>query len=80
MHRFDFAAPGQDAPISEYESHGAHALPLGAGRGEGHVYRVRIAPGGAISPHVAGFGQLFLVVSGSGWVSGGDGSPPSWCS
>jgi len=73
MHRFEMTATAHDAPISEYESHGAHALPLGGGRGEGHVYRVRISPGGAIGPHKAGFGQLFLVVSGSGWISGGDG-------
>ena len=50
-----------------------YALPLGEGRGEAHVYCVRIEPGGAIGPHEAGYGQLFLVVAGSGWVSGNDG-------
>jgi quercetin dioxygenase-like cupin family protein len=60
-------------PITQYQSHGAFALPLAGGRGEGHVYSIRFAPGGAIGPHEATFGQLFLVVSGSGWVSGGDG-------
>lgn len=61
-----------DTLISAYESQGAYALSLGDGRGEGHVYRIRIEPGGAIGPHAAGFGQLFLVVGGSGWISGGD--------
>jgi quercetin dioxygenase-like cupin family protein len=65
--------PGPETLISAYESHGAYALRLGEGSGEGHVYCVRIEPGGAIEPHVAGFGQLFLIVAGSGWVSGGDG-------
>src|SRR6476469_1405843 len=65
--------PGLAAPISDYESHEAYALPLADGRGEGHVYCIRIEPGGAIRPHEASFGQLFLVVAGSGWVSGSDG-------
>lgn len=74
MHLLDFA-PGRETLISVYESHGASALPLGEGRGEGRVYCIRIDPGGAIGPHEAAFGQLFLVVAGSGWVSGGDGVP-----
>ena len=68
-------SPGAETPISDYESHGAYALQLGEGRGEGHIYCIRIEPGGAIGPHEAAFGQLFLVVAGSGWVSGGDGVP-----
>jgi quercetin dioxygenase-like cupin family protein len=72
MQLLDFT-PGRATPIAVYESHGAYALPLADGRGEGHVYCIRIEPGGAIGPHEASFGQLFLVVAGSGWVSGGDG-------
>lgn len=74
MHLLDFT-PGHEAPISVYESHGAYALALGEGRGEGYVYCIRIEAGGAIGPHEAAYGQLFLVVAGSGWVSGGDGVP-----
>jgi quercetin dioxygenase-like cupin family protein len=74
MHLLAFAA-GRETPISVYGSRGAHALPLGEGRGEGHVYCIRIEPGGMIGPHEAGFGQLFLVVEGSGWVSGADRVP-----
>jgi quercetin dioxygenase-like cupin family protein len=66
-------AGSHDSPISAYQSQGAYALPLGHGRGEGHVYRIRIEPGGVIGPHEAGFGQLFLVVTGNGWISGSDG-------
>ena len=72
MHLLDFT-PGHEALITAYDSRGAYALPLGEGRGEGHVYCIRIEPGGAIGPHEASFGQLFLVVAGSGWISGSDG-------
>lgn len=72
MQLLDFS-PGRASPISEYESHGASALRLAGGTGEGHVYCIRIEPGGVIGPHEASFGQLFLVVAGRGWVSGGDG-------
>ena len=72
MRLLDFT-PGHDTPITVYDSHGAYALLLGEGRGEAHAYCIRIEPGGAIGPHEAGFCQLFLVVAGSGWVSGGDG-------
>jgi quercetin dioxygenase-like cupin family protein len=72
MQLLEFAAGHE--PIAQYQSHGAHALPLADGQGEGHVYSIRFAPGGAIGPHEATFGQLFLVVAGSGWVSGGDGT------
>lgn len=72
MHLLDFTS-AREAPISVYDSHGAYALPLGDGRGEGHVYCIRFEPGGVIGPHEAGFGQLFLVVAGSGWVSADDG-------
>ncbi len=34
---------------------------------------VRLEPGGAIGRHPTRLWQLFLVVSGSGWVSGADG-------
>lgn len=59
--------------ITQFASQGATSVPLGHGRGEAHVYCVRFDPGGVIGLHPAGFGQLFLVVAGSGWVSGADG-------
>jgi quercetin dioxygenase-like cupin family protein len=65
--------PERSAPITEYDSRGASAQPLADGAGEAHVYAVHVAAGGEIGPHPAGFGQLFLVVSGEAWVAGGDG-------
>ena len=60
-------------PITEFHSRAAHAQPLGDGHGEAHVYAVHLAAGGHISPHPAGFGQLFCAMAGVGWVAGADG-------
>lgn len=72
MHILDFA-PEHAAPITEFQSRAASAQPLGDGQGEAHVYAVHVAPGGHIGPHPAGFGQLFCVMAGVGWVAGADG-------
>jgi quercetin dioxygenase-like cupin family protein len=40
---------------------------------EAHVVVMEIAPGGVVGRHPAAGTQLFAVVSGTGWVSGGDG-------
>jgi quercetin dioxygenase-like cupin family protein len=50
------------------------ALELVEGEGEAHAYVLYFAPGGEIGPHRAGFGQLLVALSGSGWVAGGDGA------
>jgi quercetin dioxygenase-like cupin family protein len=55
-------------PVSEFDSYGAGAAELLAGHGESHVYVVRMQAGGAIGPHEAGFEQLFVVLSGAGWL------------
>ena len=60
-------------PISEYRSQHASAVALASGHGEAHVYCLHLDAGGEIGAHEAGFAQLFLVVEGSGWVSGSDG-------
>jgi quercetin dioxygenase-like cupin family protein len=60
-------------PISVFHSTGASSVQLGDGEGEAHVHWVHFDPGGRIGRHRAGFGQLFLVMEGSGWVEGGDG-------
>ena len=49
------------------------ALELVQGEGEAHAHVLYFAPGGEIGPHRAGFGQLLVALSGSGWVAGGDG-------
>jgi quercetin dioxygenase-like cupin family protein len=65
--------PERAEPIREYLGHHASAVALASGRGEAHVYCLHFEAGGEIGVHEAGFAQLFLVVSGSGWVSGSDG-------
>jgi quercetin dioxygenase-like cupin family protein len=72
MDVIDFT-PDRAAPITEYDSSAARAQPLADGSGEAHVYAVHIDAGGQIGPHPAGFGQLFVVVAGEGWVAGADG-------
>jgi quercetin dioxygenase-like cupin family protein len=40
---------------------------------EAHVVVIEVGPGGVVARHPAVVAQLFAVVRGSGWVSGGDG-------
>jgi quercetin dioxygenase-like cupin family protein len=61
------------SPIHNFDSVAAHSVHLADGQGEAHAYTIHMDAGGHIGTHPAGFGQLFLVVSGSGWVVGGDG-------
>jgi quercetin dioxygenase-like cupin family protein len=52
----------------------ASSIELAEGEGEAHAYVLYFEPGGEIGAHEAGFGQLFVAVSGNGWVAGGDGA------
>ena len=38
-----------------------------------HAVVIELGPGGIVARHPAGGAQLFVVVRGSGWASGGDG-------
>ena len=38
-----------------------------------HVVVIEVGPGGVVARHAAVVAQLFVVVRGSGWVSGADG-------
>ena len=58
--------------IETYGARGASSVPLGSGTGPADVYVVRFEAGGDIGAHDTGFGQLFIVVDGAGWVSGAD--------
>jgi quercetin dioxygenase-like cupin family protein len=40
---------------------------------DAHVVVIEVGPGGVVARHPAVGAQLFTVVRGSGWVSGGDG-------
>jgi len=50
----------------------ASAIALAEGEGEARATVLYLEPGGAIGPHEAGFGQLFVALAGSGWVAGAD--------
>jgi len=58
--------------IVDHDSHGVCAWYLVRGGGV-NVVRLDFAPGGRLGRHPAGVSQLFAVVSGVGWVRGGDG-------
>jgi quercetin dioxygenase-like cupin family protein len=45
--------------------------------GEAHVVAIEVGPEGVVARHPAAGAQLFAVVRGSGWVSGGDGQRES---
>jgi len=59
--------------IERYASRGATTMRLADGSGEAHVHLLRIGAGGLIDRHEAGFGQLWIVVEGGGWIAGEDG-------
>jgi len=60
--------------ITEYASRHATSAHLADGLGEAHVYMLHFDADGVIGRHEAGFGQLLIVLSGTGWVSGDDGN------
>ena len=66
-------SPDCATPIELFNSISASSVCLGDGAGEAHVYCLYFGPNSQIGPHQAGFGQLFLVVAGTGWAAGADG-------
>ena len=60
-------------PVLEFQSTGAASAELAAGNGESHVHLVQLGAGGEIDSHVAGFGQIFFCLEGTGWVASADG-------
>lgn len=64
--------PGQGNDITQYGSKGFTFSPL-TRAGEGGVAIVHLAAGGEIGRHPATVGQLLVIVSGRGRVSGHDG-------
>lgn len=45
------------------------------GQGQSHIYYLNFEKNSMIGPHIAGYEQLFLVLSGNGWVAGQDDCP-----
>jgi quercetin dioxygenase-like cupin family protein len=60
--------------IADYSSRDASSTRLVDGSGEAHAYMLQFDAGGMIGRHEAGFGQLLIVLTGTGWVSGADGN------
>ncbi|MGW5355231.1 hypothetical protein ACWERV_32520 [Streptomyces sp. NPDC004031] len=59
--------------ISGHGSSGVVATRIAAGDGTVHLTYVKVEAGGTIGVHPAASPQMFLVVSGGGWVAGPDG-------
>ena len=57
--------------VEEYENVGAQASSVAFGRGDAYVRLLRLDTSGWVEPHEAGFGQLFVPIEGTGWVSEG---------
>jgi quercetin dioxygenase-like cupin family protein len=72
MRLIEFSAAGAE-PITLFESVAVSSRLLADGRGDAHVHCLHFEPGGKIGEHPTGFGQLFLVIAGSGWAAGADG-------
>jgi hypothetical protein len=66
-------SPERATAIREFEAISVAAVALASGSGAAHVYALHFEPGGLIGPHVAGFGQVLVPLTGSGWVAGADG-------
>ncbi|MCX4747570.1 cupin domain-containing protein [Kitasatospora sp. NBC_01287] len=58
--------------ITRFASTGAHATRLAAGTGQYYLTCLSIEPGGTIGTHPAPVEQLFLVITGEGWITGPD--------
>jgi hypothetical protein len=59
--------------LRRYRSKGVHATRIAAGDGQLDLTCLNIGPDGLLGTHPASAAQLFLVVSGEGWVAGPDG-------
>ena len=71
LFRFDAATA---RPITQFGSVGASIAPIARpGVGSVQLGCIYVAAGGHVGRHPASSPQLFLVVSGEGWVSGADG-------
>jgi len=57
--------------VDSYGAQSTSSVHLGSGSGESHAYVLHFEAGGEIGEHETGFGQLFVVVGGAGWVVSG---------
>ena len=54
--------------VEDYGARSTTSVHLGSGSGESHAYVLHFEADGEIGEHETGFGQLFVVVAGAGWV------------
>jgi quercetin dioxygenase-like cupin family protein len=73
MELIDFSSTKAD-PIERFESVSASRVVIGGTSNGSRIYCLYFGPDGIIGAHPTGFCQFFLVVEGSGWVSGADGN------
>jgi quercetin dioxygenase-like cupin family protein len=64
--------PRRGRAIEEFDS--AEAWVRGVSRRVLQVVLIEVGSGGVVGRHPTGAHQVFAVLSGSGWVSGGDGA------
>ena len=72
MQRFRFDARG-GAVVTAFGSRGVRAHPIQHDAARAVVTSLWLEPGGHLGEHEAPVDQLFLVMSGDGWVAGADG-------
>lgn len=60
-------------PVTGHGSVGLHATRIARFADSTRATCLTVAPGGVIGTHPAGSHQLLLIVTGAGWVAGGDG-------
>jgi len=59
--------------ITRYGSEGFRATRIAEGTDHVSLTCINLAPGGVVGTHPATHAQLFLVITGDGWVAGPDG-------
>ncbi|MEW2522251.1 cupin domain-containing protein [Actinacidiphila alni] len=59
--------------VTHFGSSGLLATRVAEGEGAVRVTHLKVAPGGVIGAHAASVPQMFLVISGRGWVAGPGG-------
>lgn len=74
MKRIDLS-PETARRVTEYDSHGTRWHLLPSSDSAARIGLMHYSPGAILGMHPAGIDQLFVVVSGSGWVKTGEGEP-----
>ncbi|MFC1443156.1 hypothetical protein ABUW04_33460 [Streptacidiphilus sp. N1-10] len=60
--------------ITQHASVGLLATRIATGNGPVHLTHLKVEPGGTIGTHPATSPQMFLVITGDGWIAGPDGA------